>query len=75
MAAIAFVALLIARPGLLVTSRATPIPPNVPPTARSIPGRCGPRHADDGARPGGVGTPPALVFYSAAYLLCPRMVL
>jgi hypothetical protein len=67
------VALLIALPGLLVTSRATPIPPNAPPALDRF------LAAVDHLTPPTAhilvaGAPPALVFYRATYLLYPRIV-
>jgi hypothetical protein len=72
-AAMVFVALLIALPGFLVTVGATPIPPNAPPTLDRF------LAAVRGITPPAAhvlvaGAPPALVFYSATYLLYPRTV-
>ena len=67
------VALLIALPGFLVTLRATPVPPDAPPTLDRF------LAAVRGVTPPAAhvlvaGAPPALVFYRATYLLYPRTV-
>ena len=72
-AAMMFVALLIALPGFLVTIRATPIPPDAPPTLDRF------LVAVRGVTPPAAhvlvaGARPALVFYRATYLLYPRTV-
>ena len=72
-AAMVFVAFLIALPGFLVTVRATPIPPDAPPTLDRF------LAAVRGATPPAAhvlvaGASPALVFYRATYLLYPRTV-
>jgi hypothetical protein len=68
-----FVMLLIALPGFLVTIRATPIPPDAPPTLDHV------LAAVRGVTPPAAhvlvaGGRPALVFYRATYLLYPRTV-